>query len=254
MLEDYENIERLSDAQQLEIHDKLTNAQQSYIEEVLPLKDDNLLAVRIDELGGKQPPKAIDSDKEIAEVIKPAIAEINPVYLEAPSDSVQIEQASEAMQNIEGLDYEEWKELSFEERVEVLQKLEYTLAQIEHRPGCALNVKNMPKGNYGYFSPNSYDITVNSRDIKSDSFKDYKECIDTIVHEGRHAYQHYNLTVREVHPREGELTNWKWNQFELGYRNARIHGFKAYWSQPMECDARAFAEDVLKTYLERRHK
>ena len=252
MLEDYENLERLSDAQQLEIHDKLTNAQQSYIEEVIPFKDDNLLAIRIDELGGKQPPKAIDSDREIAELIKPAISEINPIYLEAPSDSVQIEQASDAMQNIEGLDFEEWKELSFDERVEVLQKLEYTLAQIEHRPGCDLNVKSMPEGNYGYFSSRSYDITLNSRDIKSDSFKDYKECIDTIVHEGRHAYQHYNLTVREVHPREGELTNWKWNEFDLGYRNAQIHGFKAYWSQPMECDARAFAEDVLKTYLERK--
>ena len=104
MLEDYENVERLSDSQQLESRDKLTQSEQSYIEEVLPLKDDNLLAVRIDELGGKQPPKAIDSDKEIAEVIKPAIAEINPIYLEAPSDSIQIEQASEAMQNIEGLD------------------------------------------------------------------------------------------------------------------------------------------------------
>lgn len=109
----------------------------------------------------------------------------------------------------------------------------------------------MIKDEYGYFSPNQLDITINSRYIESNSLKDYKESLDTIVHEGRHAYQHYNLTIREVHPREGELTNWKWNEFDMGYRNARIHGFKAYWSQPLECDARAFAEDVLKNYLKK---
>lgn len=251
-MENIDDLEQLSDSLSLENHDKITIAEQAYIEEVLPLKNEELLTARIDELGNQYPPKAIDSDKNISDIIQPVINEINPIYLEAPSDSVQIEQAAEAMENIEGLSFDEWKELSYEERIEVLQKLENTMAQIEHRPRCPLNVKKMRENDFGYFSPTNLDITMNSRYIKSDSYKDYKECLDTIIHEGRHAYQQYNLTVREVHPREGELTNWKWNEFEMGYRNARIHGFKAYWSQPMECDARAFAEDVLQNYLERK--
>lgn len=251
MIENDDSLENVSDLRNIDNIDKLTPVEQAYIEEVLPLRNGELLTARIDELGNQNPPKAIDADKSVSDLIQPVIEEINPIYLEAPSDAIQIEQASDAMRNIEGLSYEEWKELSYNERIEVLQNLENVIAQIEHRPACPLNVKKMIKDEYGYFSPNQLDITINSRYIESNSLKDYKESLDTIVHEGRHAYQHYNLTIREVHPREGELTNWKWNEFDMGYRNARIHGFKAYWSQPLECDARAFAEDVLKNYLKK---
>ena len=75
--------------------------------------------------------------------------------------------------------------------------------------------------------------------------------MDTIVHEGRHAYQDYNLHGREVHPRQGDLSKWKSNEFEYGYQDAMLCGFKAYDMQPMEADARAFAEDVLKQYQEK---
>lgn len=251
MLEEYDNLEGLSDAQDLMGRDSLSPLEQSYIEEILPYKDDELLATRIDELSDQYPPKAIDANKDVAEVIEPMKDEINPIYLEAPSDSIQIEQSSDAMLDIEGLSFEEWKELSFEERIEVMQKVEDSISEIAHRPPCEVNVKNLPELHFGYYSPNSYDITLNSRYIQSDSYTDYKECLDTIVHEGRHAYQYYNLTEREVHPREGDLTNWKSNEFEYGYQDAETCGFAAYWLQPQECDARAFAEDVLKNYLER---
>ena len=33
-----------------------------------------------------------------------------------------------------------------------------------------------------------------------------------------------------------------------GYQNAQLWGFKAYWMQPIEADARKFAEDVLTAY------
>lgn len=251
MLENNDNIEELSSFHNIEKHDKLTSAEQAYIEEVLPLRNEDILTSRIDELGGQYPPKAINTDKDIAELIQPVIESIDPIYLEAPVDSIQIEEACEAMLDIEGLSFNDWKELSYNERVEVLQTLEYKIAHIAHRPSCELNVKNMKEGLYGYFSPNNRDITLNGMYIKSNSFDDYKECLDTIIHEGRHAYQYYNLTEREVHPREGDLTNWKSNEFEYGYQDAQTCGFAAYWLQPQECDARAFAEDIVKKYLER---
>lgn len=251
MIEDFENIEHLSDSQGLEGRDRLTQAEVSYIEEVLPMKDDCLIATRIDELGDQFPPKAIDSNKDIAEVIQPVIEEIDPMYLEAPSDSIQVEEATDAMRDIEGLSFEEWKELSFDERVEVLQKVENSIAEIAHRPACGINIENLGEGYYGYYSKSTHEITLNSQYIASDSYADYKEALDTIVHEGRHAYQDYNLNVREVHPSEGDLSNWKSNEFEYGYQDAQTCGFAAYWLQPQETDARAFAEDVLKNYLER---
>ena len=249
MIENLEEISPHNDVSE-ETKDSLSETGRRYIEEVIPLHNERVLVDRVDELQNNHPPKAIDSDKDIAEAIKPMVEEINPIYLEAPADTVQIEQSAEAMESIEGLNFDGWKNLTFEERVAVLQAVETVISEIAHRPSCSVNVKPMEEGSYGYFSPTKGDITLNSLYIKSDSFSDYMECIDTIVHEGRHAYQHYNLTEREVHPREGDLTNWKTNEFEYGYQAAQVYGFKAYWLQPQECDARAFAEDVLKKYLE----
>lgn len=247
-----ENIEDVTVPKELseESRDRLSDTGKRYIEEVIPLHNEQLLVDRIDEILNSHPPKAIDSDKDIAEAIRPVVEDINPIYLEAPNDTVQIEQAADAMEKIEGLSFDEWKELSFEERVAVLRLVEGVIAEIAHRPSCAVIIKRMDEGHYGYFDPDRGDITLNSRYIESNTFEDYKECVDTIIHEGRHAYQHYNLTQREVHPREGDLTNWKTNEFEYGYQAAQIYGFKAYWLQPQECDARAFAEDVLKKYME----
>ena len=78
----------------------------------------------------------------------------------------------------------------------------------------------------------------------------YEDVLDTLIHEGRHAYQDYNLNVRETHPRHGEVANWNLNEF-YGYQDVENCGFKAYAMQPMETDARAFAEDVLKCYQEK---
>ena len=248
MIESLEELEPKIDSEAT--RDRISETGLEYISEIVPFHNEQALVGRIDEVQNQFPPKAIDSDKELAALIEPVKDEINPIYLEAPTDDIQIEESAESMENIEGLSFEEWKELSFDERVAVLQKVENSIAEIAHRPACEVNTKKMGENTFGYFSPTTGDITLNETYIKSDSFEDYKECLDTIVHEGRHAYQHYNLTQREVHPREGDLSNWKSNEFEYGYQNAQINGFKSYWLQPQECDARAFAEDILKKYLE----
>jgi hypothetical protein len=136
-----------------------------------------------------------------------------------------------------------------EEKVETLQKVENSIAEISHRPACNINVENLGKGTFGYFDPLTKEITINVNYIDSNNFHDYKECLDTVIHEGRHAYQDYNVTQREVHPRSGEVTNWIKNEHEWGYQSAELFGFEAYEMQPVESDARAFAEDVLNKFF-----
>jgi hypothetical protein len=102
----------------------------------------------------------------------------------------------------------------------------------------------------GYFSPDTKKITLNSRYLESDRESYYKS-IETIIHEGRHGYQDYNMYSRQVHPSSGDITNWVWNQFECGYQSAEIYGFKRYWMQPVETDARKFAEDVTKRFYQK---
>lgn len=246
MLEDYEG---LSGSPKLENHDKLSDCQLSYIEEVLPLHNDNLLAERIDELNDCHPPKAIDSDGDVAMLIESVKEEISPLYLEAPQDGIQIEDISDMMTCMEGLEYSEWKELSYEERMDVLQKVEFKIAEIAHRPACHVSSKSLGEGHYGYYTPGTSSLVVNSNVISSNSFSDYKETLDTLIHEGRHAYQDYNLNEREVHPRSGDISNWKLNEERYGYQDVEHCGFKAYVLQPVEADANAFAEDVIKQYF-----
>ena len=53
----------------------------------------------------------------------------NLSYLEAP-----LEEISDMMSCIEGLEYSEWTESSFEERIEDLQRVEFNVAEISHHP------------------------------------------------------------------------------------------------------------------------
>lgn len=244
-IEDYEG---LSGFQHLEKRDSLSDNQRNYIEEVLSLGNRDLLVSRIDELNDCEPPKAIDADPEVADMLMPVIEEIDPTYLEAPQDGIQIEEISDRMTQIEGVEYSEWKKLTFEERMNVLQQVECEVANIAHRPVCSVDCKRLGEGHYGYYTPGDDCITLNADCVRSDSFSDYKEALDTLIHEGRHAYQEYNLNGREVHPRQGDISNWKMNEKDYGYQDAGHYGFKLYELQPVEADARAFAEDVLKRY------
>lgn len=244
-MEDYEG---LSCSRSLDTRERLSDNQLSYIEEVLSIGNNGLLIDRIDEINNSLPPKAIDSDREVAVLIRSVREDIDPVYLEAPQDGIQIEQISERMALMEGVEYSEWKHLSFEERMSVLQKIECEVAGICHRSVCTISCKNLGEGHYGYYTPGTNHITINSDCVRSGSFNDYRETLDTLIHEGRHAYQDYNLNTREVHPRQGDVSNWKLNEENYGYQDVAHCGFKLYELQPVEADARAFAEDVLKQY------
>ena len=96
MLENIENIEPLRETE--ENKEKVSELGKNYVSEVVPLHNELAIVGRIDEVQNCHPPKAIDADKEIATIIEPVKEEINPIYLEAPADSVQIEQAADAME------------------------------------------------------------------------------------------------------------------------------------------------------------
>ena len=237
--------EMVSDSKNLE--PSLSKAQLEYVREVASPVTTEALIDRIDELSNDKPPKAIDSNKEIAEAIEPMRDKIPSKYLEAPNDAVQVEKASDAMLEIKGCRYEDWKNSTPEERLNTLKSMEVRIAEISHRPSCEIHTKSMSEGHLGYYSPGTKTITLNSNYLKGD-YESYKNCLDTVIHEGRHAYQDYNLTHRQVHASPGDITNWKINQQGYGYQSAERFGFKLYWMQPVEADARKFAEDIVKKF------
>ncbi len=172
-------------------------------------------------------------------------------FSKAPNDLEQIYSISNYLSTIKELKFNIWKTLPIVKRYRILEEAEYNIAAIEHRNPCPIVFMELNDGDYGFYSFENKTLTLNIQYITGDDFQSYKETLDTLIHEGRHAYQDYNMTVRQVHPREGEVNIWKWNENELGYQNAMLCGFEAYAMQPVETDARAFAEDVLKNYFEK---
>lgn len=223
----------------------ITPTEADYLQEAVEYGDPEIIAMRADELGDKVPPTGIDANPQVAAILEPVRDTIDPQYLEAPTDVEQIQEISTTMQGIEGTYFKDWEGMNPQERLDTLQNIENTAAEISHRGACPVVVEQMEPGHFGYFSPNTGTITVNSLYLESNDPADHKECLDTILHEGRHAYQDYNLNIREVHTADYEVRDWKDNLEGYGYQDVQTCGFEAYANQPVEADARDFAADVL---------
>ena len=135
-----------------------------------------------------------------------------------------------------------------------LSGLTKKIAEIGHRPPCPVRIVNLPHRTFGGYNPETKTIDINSIYVKmSDVDKmQFREVIDTLIHEGRHAYQDYNVNVCEVHPRHSEVISWaetmeggKWGYH--GDVSTKL-GQRLYEQQSIEIDARNFAADVLDKF------
>jgi len=190
---------------------------------------------------------------------------LEPQYLEAPPDKMQKEQIAAAMSEMDELRYDNWTKLSLKGKVEVLNALEKKIAAIEHRPAAEIRAEKMDPDLNGYQLDGGVALNE-ERLLRSDESPEVlKGVLGTLIHEGRHMYQHYNVEVRQVHESKAEVGSWRENFEELGYANGEpiyfhILGFnytneglahlgaRLYYFQPVETDARTFADDVISEY------
>lgn len=145
----------------------------------------------------------------------------------APAMEIQTQEISEAFLENPELQYENWKELSPQGRVNALQNFECEVAKIVHRD--VLPVKSGDLGNcvYGQYSPYTNDITVSESLINSNSQEDYLQTLNTYFHESRHAYQFYNLLTERTEPNSELYESWNINLNVLGY-NPGDYGLFGY--------------------------
>ena len=178
--------------------------------------------------------------------------------LEVLRDSEVTERIAEYLSGLEDLKYENWTKLSLEQRKQLLNQIERQIAAIEHRPPLPIEVEKMKASTFGYQSNYYHKIALNSLYVGSNSQKDYREVIDTIIHEGRHAYQHYNVDKKLIHESASVVATWRENFYDPKYQyynsgsciipvKGRLQdvGFRLYYYQPVEIDARNFAADVM---------
>lgn len=165
----------------------------------------------------------------------------------APPMEIQVQEISEAFLEFPELQYDNWRELEPEERIDVLQQLEAEVARIEHRDMIPIRMEDLGDHIYGRYSPQTNDITINRSLLESGTREDYLEAMDTYFHEGRHAYQYYNLMKEQVEPNSQLCESWDINLNVLGYNSGDygLFGYEEYYTQPIEVDARVFAEAAM---------
>ena len=182
-------------------------------------------------------------------------------FSEFVTDLEMTEGITKYLENLEEIKFENWSKLSLEEKKDVLNRIEQNVAAIEHRPALRVDLELMGPKNLGYQSASEHKIVLNTMYVSSNNPLLHKEVLDTIIHEGRHAYQHYNVDVKNIHESSAEVATWRENFYNPMYQYYHCTGqkiiipyndgtkhdvdFRLYYYQPVEIDARNFARDVM---------
>lgn len=196
--------------------------------------------------------------------------EMSNVSFETPevlTDLEMTENIADYLETVEEFKFENWNKLSLEQKAEVLNRVEQNIAAIEHRPALKVELEQMEPRHLGYQSASENKIVLNTLYVSSNDPQMHREVLDTIIHEGRHAYQHYNVDVKSIHESGAEVATWRENFYDpqyqyyqstgqkiiIPYNDGSVHDvdFRLYYYQPVEIDARNFAEDVMSRLEEK---
>lgn len=153
----------------------------------------------------------------------------------------QIQDATQQLSQIEGLNPNNWAALDSASRLEVLQTVEDRMAAIQGRPAVEIKPTELTPGTYGYYDGQT--ITINAADLNGNQMQ-VSEFVDTIVHEGRHAYQDYAIANPGIVSDPAVVAAWAENMQSGNYLTAEEYGQEAYLNQPVEADAWSYASQV----------
>lgn len=155
-----------------------------------------------------------------------------------PSDDAQqVKEATNRLMAIDEIKPETWQELEDPERLDTLQQVENEMAGVQGRPSVEVVADEMSRGSFGYFDGAS--IHVGAEALQDENVA---ENVDTIVHEGRHAYQQYAVDHPGFHSDHEQVQAWDEN-FD-NYLTAEMYGQEAYQNQPVEADAWNYASQI----------
>lgn len=145
-----------------------------------------------------------------------------------------------------------WKKASVEEREEILRELFEELKKIYDVDVSNIYFNDITSDpgyvTYGYLSytakTGNMTITINKDLLESDS--DYKGIMNTMFHEMRHGYQHSVCDNPEKYESVREETIEAWRDNFADYKRVEDDGYSEYRNQPVEKDARKFANAVIR--------
>lgn len=174
----------------------------------------------------------------------------------APNMEVQAEKIRDIYYSMPEIQFAEWKKLDIEERTKLLESFEEKIAQVEKRAAMPVQHEQTRVGVMGY--NDGRKLVISDQLVGSNEYSDYKEVLNTLFHEGRHSYQNHNLYIGRTESSDEIYKSWVANREKLGYTSGdtsfpfnlsntfREKSYYKYYTQPVEVDARLFAETVEK--------
>lgn len=174
--------------------------------------------------------------------VKPAVA----------VEENKAEAVEKNMPVISKIDESIWKNLSPEDRLDVMQ----TLANVEKvQLGISheVNVRadSLGLGTYGTYDFKKHEVTINMQILMDD---DSTDAVSTLCHELRHAYQHDSadafLSLDKEYQQLEIFDDMRafYENFE-DYQSASRDGFKEYENQTVEADSREYSEKQAAFYF-----
>lgn len=146
-----------------------------------------------------------------------------------------------------------WSRLSEKERLNRLQSLENDMAKEQGR--VARKVEPRPTNYCGWYDREQPDKLFINQDYLDRRLPcDQYDAMNTVIHEGRHAYQH-DCVEGKIHtsPEKPEtLSMWSKNNTNEIYLDT--DDFSRYRFQPIEADANDYADKKMESFQNRFHK
>ena len=168
--------------------------------------------------------------------------EYQDVGLDTSSEiDLQVEEASERLSHISEIKPENWEQLDESQRLETLQNVETQMAEIQGRPALPIQETDLPENTFGQYD--GENIQINGESIM-DNHMPVNDFVDTIIHEGRHAYQDYAIQNPGFEVDSEKINQWTEN-FEPGnYLTPEEFGQELYMNQSVETDAWSYASRI----------
>jgi hypothetical protein len=148
--------------------------------------------------------------------------------------NMQVCEAAERLGSVPELEQETWQNLDSTQRLDALQSVEYIMADVQGRPPLSVMPVEMDQNTFGQFDGSA--IQINSSMLESNDLP-ASEFIDTVVHEGRHAYQYYAINHPGFESDPALTQSWAENFKPGNYLSAQEYGQELYIKQPVEADA-----------------
>lgn len=162
------------------------------------------------------------------------------------NDAEGLDASAKALRDMRELQPGQWEKMDVTERAAWLVKVHAHVAEQYGFKPYNVQAKPLPANYGGYFSAATRSIVLNDLILKDAT---PNRALNVIAHETRHGYQWHAVTNPGSVPADVQSKVAVWRENFMNYKTPGVHGYKAYYNQPVEVDARAFAEAIVKKSL-----